>query len=241
MSDRLGVRDTAEIVYQIRQKSEDASHRRVRGQPLAPEMVLLRRWQSQRLARTHADMLADLDYEPACRFFLSDIYAPRDFSQRDHDVERMYTFMSKILPDRMLHGLGLVIELNDLTHQLDEHLLQVLVDDLGVTDTITEEQYAEAYRICDNYADRVRQIDLVVEIGWSVEGVVHTRWAGMTLRLARGPAYRAGWGELQDFLERGYDAFKQMDDAEYFLGTIREREMQILDQIFAGDPDPFDI
>jgi hypothetical protein len=62
---------------------------------------------------------------------------------------------------------------------------------------------------------------------------------GTTLRLARKPAEWAGWADLQDFLERGFAAFKQMERAEAFLRTIELREMHILDRIYEQDPDPF--
>ena len=63
----------------------------------------------------------------------------------------------------------------------------------------------------------------------------------MSLRLARGPAHQAGWFELQDFLERGLAAFKTMRGTKEFLGIVEEREMRILDNIFAAAPNPFDV
>jgi hypothetical protein len=240
MGDDLGVKDVTQILFQL-QRMGEGHHTDVEARGLDPKMAMLRRWQSARLARTHADLLADERYASACRFFLSDIYAPRDFSQRDHDVERMYRFMSKFLPDRTLHSLALVVALNELTNELDEKLLRVLVDDLSVTDSITGEAYATAYRICDNYVERERQIDLIIDIGYSVDHFVHTRFIGTTLRLARGPAHRAGWHELHDFLERGYKAFKDMGDADYFLQTVEAREKRIMGQLFTGDPHPFQV
>jgi len=64
----------------------------------------------------------------------------------------------------------------------------------------------------------------------------------VTLRLTRGPALRGGWDEMQGFLERGFSAFKQMGKKTgYFLDTLEQRELQILDQIFANADDPFDM
>lgn len=240
MGEQFDVRDATQFLYQL-QGTGEGQHIDVEATGLDPQLAMLRRWQSARLARTHSDLLADDRYASACRFFLSDIYAPKDFSQRDHDVERMFRFTSKFLPDRTLRSLALVVELNELTNELDEQLLRVLVDDLGVTDSITVAQYATAYRICDNYAERERQIDLIVDIGYSIDRFVHTPLIGTMLRLARGPAHRAGWHELQDFLERGYAAFEDMGDADYFMQAIETREKQILDQIFAGDPHPFQV
>ncbi len=212
------------------------------GQQLPPSLALLRTWQTHRLTHTHADLLADRRYGPACRFFLSDIYAARDFSQRDQDIEHLHAVMSRFLPDFLLSLVRKTIEMNSLTNELDQALLHALVEDLGVKDAIPPEQYAEAYRICNNYAARVRQIDLVVEVGRQVELGTRLPLVGATLRLARHPARHAGWNELQDFLERGYHAFKQMGGgARTFLETIQRREMRILDNIYAAQIDPFDL
>lgn len=206
----------------------------------------LRTWQSKRLAQTHADLLESPRYGPACRFFLTDIYAPRDFSQRDQDIEYLYTIMSSFLPEFLLKVVRKAIEMNDLTNELDLALSRVLVEDLGINgippnDAITPELYAEAYRICDNFDERAHQIHLIGEVGHMVDRATHIPLIGITLHLARHPATRAGWGELHSFLERGYAAFKHMGRADYFLQTIQDREMRILERIFAGHPDPFSI
>ncbi|HQF71675.1 MAG TPA: hypothetical protein PLH39_10395, partial [Promineifilum sp.] len=44
----------------------------VEERELPPEIALLRRFQSQRLARTHGDLLASPRYRPAAQFFLDD-------------------------------------------------------------------------------------------------------------------------------------------------------------------------
>jgi hypothetical protein len=94
------------------QHDEALRHQPVLATDLDPPLARLRQWQSERIARTYADLLADKRYRPACLFFLSDIYAPRDFSQRDHDVERIHTFLSRVVPAQMLQLLTDVVELN---------------------------------------------------------------------------------------------------------------------------------
>ena len=143
-------------------------HERVEGRELAPSLARLRAYQAARLARTHADLLRDPNTADACRFFLSDVYAPKDFSQRDRDITRMYETTRAALPGSMARALEIVIELNALTAVLDD----ALANRLGDTDPITEEAYAAAYRACDNYADRARQIDLVVAVGAEIESLV---------------------------------------------------------------------
>ena len=207
---------------------------------LDPQMKLLRAWQTERLRRTYADFLTNPRYRPATTFFLTDIYGARDFSQRDQAIEQIYQSMHRLLPESMLHTLILGMQLNELTQSLDRELLDALVNKLGVTDTIAPEQVSQAYRICDNYDERSRQIDLIVEVGQGIDRLVHIPLVGMTLRLARRPAEWAGWGEFHDILARGYEAFKGMGKADAFLDTIERRERWILERIFAGDENPFE-
>jgi hypothetical protein len=202
-------------------------------------LIRLRAWQSARLAQTHADLLASHKYGPACRFFLEDIYAPRDFSQRDQDIEYLYAIMSSFLPEFLIKVVRKAIEMNDLTNELDRALSRALAEDLGVTDKITPEQYSEAYRICDNFTERAHQIELIGEVGRMVDRGTRIPLVGTTLHLARRPARRAGWDELHTFLEHGYTAFRHMGRADGFLRTIQEREMGILERIYAHHPDPF--
>jgi hypothetical protein len=212
----------------------------VEAKPLDPKIALLRTWQSERLVRTYADLLADPRYKPAYLFFLNEVYAPRDFGQRDRDMVTVYDALQHILPDALIRPLALTVELHHLTEALDQRLIDVLTGQLGVTDTITTALYAEAYRICDNYDERVRQIDLVHQIGSRLDGVVSSPLTSAMLAVSKGPARAAGWGELTDFLEKGYRAFKHMRGARHFLDTVRERELRILDRIYASDPDPFE-
>lgn len=238
MSDAPSAKDAARLLAHLAQ-ARPGHHTEVTPEGLTAELALLRAWQSNRLAQTYQDLLNSKRYRPAAEFFLSDIYAARDFSQRNHDIERFYEGVSKVLPERAVSILADAVELYKLSDQLDADMARVLINDLGVVDTITPAQYAEAYRILDNYDDRVRQIELVGQIGRGVDKLVQIPFVGMTLRLAHAPAVLAGWAELQGFLERGYAAFKHMKGADEFLNTLTRREMAILDAIFAGSNDPF--
>jgi len=240
MADILKPPNPARLLHDL-EHSDELKPQTVAVAELDPQLALLRAWQSDRLARTYTDLLADRRYGPACRFFLSDIYAPRDFSQRDQDIQRIYAYLSRIVPPQMLQLLTDTIELNDLTNRLDHTLLRALVGRLGMTGAITPQLYAEGYRICDNYAERKYQIDLTARLLKEVAEGARLAVVGMAMKMVRGPAERAGWGELYDFLERAYSAFRQMRDAKFFVRTIQQREMRLLNQIFASDPDPFSV
>ena len=61
----------------------------------------------------------------------------------------------------------------------------------------------------------------------------------MALRTARVPARLLGVNTLQDFLERGYEAFRRMGSAAELLHIIQRRETTILKKLFAATADPF--
>lgn len=214
-------------------------HEAVPPARLDPRLTLLRAWQSRRLAHTYSDLLEHPRYRPACQFFLDDLYGPRDFSQRDHDLKRLYAFARSLAPEALIRPLALAVELHFFSQTLDARLLDVLVNRLGVTDTLTAALYAEAYRLCDNYADRARQIQMIVEIGEYLDGVARVPFAGAALAVVHGPAVRAGWTEMIEFLERGFEAFAHMRGARTFVTVIRQRETDILDKIYTRASDPF--
>lgn len=208
---------------------------------LTPAQEALSAWQTSRLAGTYADFAAQRRFQPAIEFFLEDLYGTKDFAQRDADIERVYPIMVRVLSENAMHSLSLAVELHALTQQLDSQMIHVLHDELEVAIgeprvELDKETYAEAYRRCDNADARQRQIDLVVESGALLGEVVHHPFIYVTARIARRPAKAAGFGELQDFIERGLSAFRRMKDATPFLDAIRHRETAILEQIVSGEP-----
>jgi len=206
---------------------------------LASKMPLLRKWQSDRLSATYEELLANKRYQPATAFFLSDLYGPNDFSQRDRDIERLFSTLVRLLPDYLIQIAANAAELNALSAELDFELLGVLVGELDVTEAITQEVYAEAYRRCDNYDLRKHQIALLKRLGEDLDAIVFKPLVYNTVRMLKIPALLAGFSALQNFLERGFNAFHHMQGADEFLGTIVTRETQILDRIYASHPDPF--
>ena len=55
--------------------------------------------------------------------------------------------------------------------------------------------------------DRVRQIDLIVEVGKALDRYTRNPWLRHTLRVMRAPAKAAGLSAMQQFLELGFDTF----------------------------------
>lgn len=199
----------------------------------------LREWQAARLARTHRDLLDDPRYRPAALFFLDEVYGTKDTSARDAAMESKHAILARRMPPGALHTLGLALELDALSEELDAEMLDALAQEAGAERLVTEPAYLAAYRRCDNYALRERQIELIHELGNDLAALVRKPLVHTLLKALHLPAKLVGLGVLQEFLECGFDAFEHMGDATVFLETIRSRESAILKRIYAGHPEPF--
>jgi hypothetical protein len=206
------------------------------GGRLTPEFELLARWQSRRLAWTHRDLKASARFGPAVEFFLGDLYGDRDYTPRDEGMERVSGVMVRLMPLSALRTIAMGIEIHAVTQELDRRMLEVLFGELGVTNRLDAALYAEAYRRCDNAAERERQILQISGIGRALDGVVHHTIVYNSVRLFRRPAHMMGFAALHDFIERGFTAFRHLDGADEFLDTIERREIRIMRSILAGEP-----
>jgi hypothetical protein len=198
--------------------------------------LALKQWQSARLRRTYADLFAQPRYVRAGEFFLSELYGPKDFTQRDQEALRVVPKLARLLPERAIETLRLAVELDELSEILDVRLAGHLSDHVGIDDA----GYCRAYRQAGTEAERLRQIDLVDQIGRSLEKLARVPLLTGLLHMMRRPAEAAGVAHLHQFLQSGFDAFKAMGPAGDFLATVRRRETMLMQRILAGNDAPFD-
>lgn len=192
----------------------------------------IKRWQAERLATTHADLLADPGTRAAARFFLDDLYGAKDFSRRDAELMRLVPTLGRLLPERALATVADAVELDALSERFDESMAGLLP--MAGERDIREADYARAFRQASTQAQREHQLDLVMRIGRSLEGLVRHPLLGRLLAAMQGPARLAGLQAMHDFLARGFEAFKGMPSTSAFLGRIDQRERAIMRRLFAG-------
>lgn len=216
------------IVAHLRSSAE--LYEQVQKDGLNEQLIALRQWQCERLLHSHAQMCEVPKYQVAIQFFVDELYGPKDFSQRDKDIEKVVPKMKKWLPEEALESLAVAIHLNALSQELDVAMLQQLQGQ-----TITQETYATAYRACDNQPQRALQIDYIEQLGLDLAKVVRLPGIGFVLKMARTPAQMAGLSALQEFLESGFAAFKKLGDVEEFIVPVVNKEREIMRVLFAGD------
>ncbi len=209
---------------------------RVSNPILAGALERVAHWQARRLRMTYADLAANERYTAAIEFFQNDLYGAADFSRRDADLARVVPMMVKVLPAKVILTLASAMELNALSQELDRVLLARLPRPDGY---FTVSEYCKAYRRAGNFPLRRRQIRLIGEVGAALDRYVGKSLVRTALVMMRQPAKMAGMSALQDFLERGFAAFRGMGGAQEFLQTIEARETQICEAIVGGASDPF--
>jgi hypothetical protein len=224
-----------EIVARIEHQLDAAAHVRARlaadpqGQSARES---LRTWQSDRLARTHSDLLESPRYAATATFFLREIYGPKDLSRHEEDVRRLLPLMKKALPEPGLETIADAIELNALSESLDADMVAALGTKAF---ELSEADYVAAYGAIGRRPERERQIALIAHLGVSLDKLTRKPFIGAALSMMRKPAMLAGLGELQNFLERGYDAFRTMKGAGEFLDKITSRETALLNEWFGNE------
>ena len=205
-----------------------AEREAAKGVPLsATDRMAVRAFQQNRLAETHAELLASHAYGPAAHFFLTELYSTEDMTQRDADIERVIKILVRFLPDKALATLAAALEMDALSEHLDGQIVAALrsVQNNLEPLKIDASRYQRAYRNVGQAEQRLRQIALTQSIGGALDQLAHKPLLRSLLRMMRTPAVAGGVGGLHQFLERGYAAFAHMEDGQAFIKSIAEREL----------------
>ena len=193
-------------------------------------LLAVKAFQHARFEATYADMLASPRYGHAASFFLEDLYGPMDFTKRDTQFARVVPGLVRLFPSDLV---GTVVSLADL-HALSETLDTAMATVLPGPAPITGARYGQAWRTVGQPEKRERQIALMMAVGSALDRYTRNPLLRHTLRLMRGPAHAAGLGALQEFLESGFDTFREMRGAAPFLDTVATRERALAAHLFAG-------
>jgi hypothetical protein len=192
---------------------------------------ILQTFQAKRIAETYTDIEKNSQYSELYHFFLEYIYGPQDFGFRNESIKSLHHKMSKILKGEIIHAVGKVIELNDLSENLDDKMV-FQMKNMGVNEELDMEKYKIIYRKCNNYDARVDQINLLLDSVKAIHHISQMRFIGFTLKAVNKAAHIAGFGKIMDFLVAGYEAFHQVKDIEDFANIILMHEMELNNNLF---------
>lgn len=197
-----------------------------------PDVRYLKHFQSERLQQTYADFTAKKEYEAACFFFFNRLYSTDDTSERDAAFRSIHSTAKRFLGGEVVVSMNKLIELQELTITLDDKILEILRE-LGQSRDFDMQTYEKAYKLSDNYQDRIRQIELLEFVNRLIHRISHRFGIGMVLKGLHGACVIYGDTRMADFLMDGYKAFRNMRSIEPLANAIVTRETERLDRIWA--------
>lgn len=201
-------------------------------------MTAVKAYQHARFGLSYADLMAQPRYARAAEFFLSDLYGPADFTDRDVQFARIVPALVRLFPGHIVATVAELSSLHAISEKLDSAMARVRLAGTGAGGALRGSEYGSLWRAVGDAPARERQIALMVSVGRALDGYTRSMLIRQSLRLMRGPAAAAGLGALQSFLERGFDTFRDMRGADQFLGTIASRERVLAADLFAGGSGP---
>jgi hypothetical protein len=198
---------------------------------LAREYKLaLQQFQSNRLRRDHADLAAEPQYQAIGEFFFNEMYGPRDYTARDDQARRLRQFVH-VVPGLTIRDVEPALQLLDISHRLDESVVEQLIL-LQAPIDFSEELYDRAYRLADNYDERVDQLELVRTALYNVFRTANKPLIRLAIERTEQLAQVVGMAEIHRFLWQGYESIQSVRDIYRFVETVYVREKDRLDAIY---------
>lgn len=195
---------------------------------LAARVLALKTYQARRFENTYADLLIDPHYRGAARFFLDELYGPQEFNARDAQFARIVPSLVRMFPHEIVQTVAALGRLHALSESLDSEMSRRLA-----SPAIDASVYVRAWQATGRADARRQQIELTLEVGRALARYTRSPVLRGALRMMRRPARAAGLGELQRFLEVGFDTFGGLANAEHFLGMVGARETALAETLFA--------
>jgi hypothetical protein len=218
-----------DILHELREVARQRALRAA-DPALGTRVEALKRYQQARFRQTYADLLASPRHGPPARFFLDELYGPGDFSLRDAQFARIVPTLVRLFPRHIVETVLRLARVHALSERLDTRMAQAL-DGLP----LDPGRYVRAWQACGEPDQRRLQLDLTLAVGRSLDGYARQPMLRASLHMMRGPAKAAGLGDLQRFLEAGFDTFRAIGGAEEFLHCIETRERELIERLFAPD------
>jgi len=201
-------------------------------------LSMVKSYQCRRFEATYQDLLTSDTYGPACRFFLNELYSPKDFSQRDAEFSKIAGPVERLFPRSIVDIAVALADLHALTEDLDAEMAVSLSRNLDCDQTgphLDDSLYQQAWRGVGRTKDRKSQLERVTQLGSKLAKVTRLPGIKLTLRAMRRPAAAANLSTLQQFLEEGFETFAYMAREQYaiehFLNIINKRESEWMNQL----------
>lgn len=194
----------------------------------------LQDFQSNRINDTYKDIETDPEFSKIGDFFFKKLYAPEDFSFRDTSMKKLHKVLDGKIYKNMLTAVTKVIELHDISDEQDNLMVEKMME-AGIGE-MTMAQYQDIYRSLDNNDQRIYQINLSAEVTRIFHGLSKKWIVAVSLKTVKTTAVLFGIRDVIDFIYEGYVAFKTIDNIDFFVETMTQRELAWHNEIWSNGP-----
>lgn len=230
----FGKGDKAKSAARLRHFTDTSNelHREYSGDPeLLAQYEYFLAWQTAYSLPFYTEFRRLRETEAAIDFVVTDLIGA-GISERDADLAQVLPIMGRLLPGNALHALAGAMELNARVLAVNLAICRHIFADSDHALGISERDYCVALRDATTLDECLELIGLTITLGRSLKRLVRIPMMGITLRAMHRPAHAAGFGALQDFLEKAYSTFHAIPDVESFLDRLSELMTQVFTRSF---------
>lgn len=186
--------------------------------------------QVRRFKENYNEYFLREDSADLVNFFFERIY---NLDSQGEIIQTAINTFGKIkskLPAEIRQSIQDVIDLNELTHELDEGMAKTLAENGWDGKPIDTPRLAEIYRLYNHRKERVRQLEVMIKTLEFSHQLAHSPLGKLLLKPARLAARIFGVLVLFEFLEEGYFATRKVSPELFndFLKEVETKEWQYL-------------
>lgn len=186
------------------------------------------RCQIERFRNDYSEYFEREDTQKLVRFFFEKIY---DLEAQDTIIQTAIQTYNKVkgqLSGETRENLENLIELNRLTHELDQKMARLLLDrGWEPGSRLNREEYFELYKALGHEDERRQQLLSSLKSMMESYQLAHKPFSEMVLKAAKGFAVMFGVMPLYRFADEGFQATKiiRADVFNRFIDTVTENEL----------------
>ena len=191
---------------------------------------LVRKIQVERLRKTYDDFFQNPEYTKIAKYFFEQIYGAGDKASRDAAFNKIYEKLSAAVNAKRIVRVTQLKQLNELTDELDLKVAQQFMR-TSKKHNMTLADFENCYKALNNRAERVQQLQLLMETTRFFHKLAHSPLLGFVIKPTQLAARALGVEYIMEFFMEGYRSFKSVKNAEPFMVAIEEREKAYLDSL----------
>ncbi len=199
-------------------------------------------WQKKRIQAMHVAQFQQKNNQLMADYFMNRLYGGPDFDVLAQQIERLLQYahkVEKVLPASAIQTGTSAVYLAVLAVQLDEQVAIQLLKDHAADLPLTDEIMRQAYLKLDQQSQRLEQLQLLDQLGSSLDKYMRSFVVYTAFKMCKGSAYKHRFDTLYDFMQEGFLAMKPLKSAEQFVKAFTAIERQVITKVHAGDPEPF--